>query len=167
MPIDFESATLTYPWAGFGAADFGAIPASVIVNPDKSGNNLSNKVVKIEKPSGAQVWAGASLNLDTKVDFTKGTKVKVNVWSPKVGAKILFKMEVSTSPKDGNGNPTVFVEVEATTTVANSWQVLTFDLTTAAAFNTANAYDRVILFPDFGVNGTGTTYYFDDIKQSN
>nr|WP_288834206.1 hypothetical protein [uncultured Flavobacterium sp.] len=167
MPIDFESTTLTYPWAGFGAADFGAIPAAVIDNPDKSGNNLSNKVVKIEKPSGAQVWAGASLNLDAKVDFTKGTKVKVNVWSPKVGAKILFKMEVSTSPKDGNGNPTVFVEIEATTTVANSWQVLTFDLTSSAAFNTANAYDRVILFPDFGVNGTGTTYYFDDIKQSN
>ncbi len=167
MPIDFESTTLTYSWAGFGAADFGAIPSAVIDNPDKSGNNLSNKVVKIEKPSGAQVWAGASLNLDAKVDFTKGTKVKVNVWSPKSGAKILLKLEVSTSPKDGNGNPTVFVEIEATTTVANSWQVLTFDLTSSAAFNTANAYDRVILFPDFGVNGTGMTYYFDDIKQSN
>jgi hypothetical protein len=167
MPIDFESTTLTYPWAGFGAADFGAIPVSVVVNPDKTGNNLSNKVVKIEKPSGAQVWAGASLNLDSKVDFSKGTKVKINVWSPKVGAKILFKMEVSTSPKDGNGNPTVFVEVEATATVANSWQVLTFDLTSAAAFKTTNAYDRVILFPDFNVGGTGTTYYFDDIKQSN
>ncbi|MFA9190094.1 hypothetical protein AAGV28_01820 [Flavobacterium sp. FZUC8N2.13] len=166
-PIDFESSTLTYPWTGFGSASFGPIPASVIDNPDKSGNNLSNKVVKIEKPSGAQVWAGASLNLDSRIDFSKGTKVKVNVWSPKVGAKILFKTEVSTSPKDGNGNPTVFVEIEATTTVANSWQVLTFDLTTASAFNTAHAYDRVILFPDFGENGTGTTYYFDDIKQSN
>lgn len=167
LPLDFESTTLTYPWAGFGASDFGAIPAAVIANPDKSGINVSNKVVKIEKPSGAQVWAGASLNLDTKVDFTKGTKVKVKVWSPKSGAKILFKMEVSTSPKDGNGNPTVFVEVEATTSVTNAWQELTFDLTSSSAFNTANAYDRVILFPDFGVNGTGATYYFDDIKQSN
>ncbi len=101
------------------------------------------------------------------VDFTKGTKVKVTVWSPKVGAKILYKMEDSTSPKDGNGNPTIFVEVEATTTVANSWQVLTFDLTSFGAFSTSNKYDRVILFPDFGVNGTGATYYFDDIKQSN
>ena len=76
-------------------------------------------------------------------------------------------MEVSTSPKDGNGNPTVFVEVEATTTVANEWQVLTFDLAAATGFSTANLYDRVILFPDFGVNGTGSIYYFDDIKQSN
>jgi hypothetical protein len=167
LPIDFESSTLTYTWNGFGDASFGPIPAGVITNPDKSGANVSTKVVQIEKSSGAQVWAGASLNLDAAVDFTKGTKVNVTVWSPKVGAKILYKMEVSTSPKDGNGNPTVFVEVEATTTVANAWQVLTFDLTSSAAFNTANLYDRVILFPDFGVNGTGSVYYFDDIKQSN
>jgi hypothetical protein len=46
--------------------------------------------VLVEKPSGAQVYAGASLNLDSNVDFTKGTS-KINVWSPKVGAKILFK----------------------------------------------------------------------------
>jgi hypothetical protein len=167
LPVDFESATLTYTWTGFGNATFGAIPATVITNPDKSGLNLSNKVLKIEKTSGAQVWAGASLNLESTIDFSKGTKVKVKVWSPKVGAKILYKMEVSTSPKDVNGNPTVFVEVEATTTVANAWQEVTFDLTSSGAFNTANLYDRVILFPDFGANGTGAIYYFDDIKQSN
>jgi hypothetical protein len=167
MPIDFESTSLTYPWGGFGASDFGAIPVSVVANPDKSGSNVSNKVVKIEKAAGAQVWAGASLDLDAKVDFSKGTKVKMAVWSPKVGATILFKMEVSTSPKDGNGNPTVNVEVQGTTTVANAWEIITFDLTTGSGFDTANAYDRVILFPDFNVAGTGTTYYFDDIKQSN
>jgi hypothetical protein len=160
MPIDFESSLLTYSWGGFGSAI-----ASVITNPDKSGANLSNKVVKINKASGAEVWAGASLNLDSSVNFTKGTKVSINVWSPKVGAKILFKMEDSKSPKDGNGNPTIVVEVDALTTVANAWQVLTFDLTSFQAFSSANSYDRIIIFPDFGVSGTGTTYYFDDIKQ--
>lgn len=167
LPLTFESTKLIYKWNGFGASDFGAIPASVVFNPDQSGNNVSAKVVKIEKTAGAQVWAGAGLDLDSSINFAKGTKIKVNVWSPKAGAIILFKMEVSTSPKDGNGNPTVFVEVQGTTTVANSWQVMTFDLTSTSAFNTANAYDRVILFPDFNVGGTGTAYYFDDIKQSN
>jgi hypothetical protein len=76
-------------------------------------------------------------------------------------------MEVSTSPKNGDGNPSVFIEVHATTTVANAWNVLTFDLTSAADFSTNNKYDRVILFPDFGTGGTGEAYYFDDIKQSN
>jgi hypothetical protein len=56
------------------------------------------------------------LNLDSNVDFTKGTKVKIN-WSPKVGAKILFKTEVSTERWKWKSNH--FVEVEATTTVAN------------------------------------------------
>ena len=82
--------------------------------------------------------------------FQKEQKYTVNVWSPKVGAKILFKIENSKSPKDGNGNPTVFVEVQALTTVANSWQILTFDLTTFGAFSTSIPYDRVIVFPDFG-----------------
>jgi hypothetical protein len=162
LPLDFESSALTYVWGGFGNVD-----ASIVVNPNKTGTNLSDKVVKLEKKSGAEVWGGASINLENTLDYTKGTTVKVNVWSPKVGADILYKMELSTSPKDGNNNPTVFIEVHATTTVASAWQVLTFDLTSAAGFSTSIKYDRVILFPDFGVTGTGATYYFDDIKQSN
>ncbi|RUT71843.1 hypothetical protein D0817_03935 [Flavobacterium cupreum] len=162
IPLDFESSALTYAWGGFGNVD-----AAIVTNPNKAGANLSDKVLKLDKKTGAEVWGGASLNLESTLDYTKGTTVKVNVWSPKAGANILYKMEVSTSPKDGNGNPTVFIEVQVATIVANAWQVLTFDLTTAPGFSTANKYDRVILFPDFGQTGTGATYYFDDIKQSN
>ncbi|KUJ59951.1 hypothetical protein AR687_20220 [Flavobacteriaceae bacterium CRH] len=162
LPLDFESASLIYAWGGFGNVD-----ASVITNPNKTGTNMSDKVLKLDKKAGAEVWGGASLNLENTLDYSKGTTVKINVWSPKVGADILYKMELSTSPKDGNGNPTVAIEVTAKTTVANAWQVLTFDLTTAPGFSTSIKYDRVILFPDFGVTGVGTTYYFDDIKQSN
>jgi hypothetical protein len=31
----------------------------------------------------------------------------------------------------------------------------------------SNNYQRVVVFFDFGQKGTGATYYFDDIKQSN
>ncbi len=160
MPMDFESSVLTYNWGGFGSNT-----ATLVANPDKSGANLSNNVVKFDKASGAQVWAGASINLDSPVNLANGTKVSVNVWSPKVGARILFKMEDSTSPKDGNGNASIVVEVEALTTVADAWQVLTFDLTDFSAFSTANSYDTIVIFPDFGAAGTGSAYYFDDIKQ--
>ena len=162
LPLDFESTLLTYTWGGFGNID-----ASVIANPNKTGINVSEKVLKLDKKSGAETWGGASLNLENTLDYTKGTKVKINVWSPKAGADILYKMELSTSPKDGNGNPTVAIEVHANTTVVNAWQTLTFDLTTAPGFSTSIKYDRVILFPDFGVAGSGAIYYFDDIKQSN
>jgi PKD domain len=163
MPLDFESSTLTYSWVGFG----GSTSAQVIDNPNKTGVNTSNKVVSIQKTADAPSWAGASLALTAPIDLTKGTKIKVTVWSPKVGAKIRFKTEDTTSPKDGNGTPTVFVEKDVLTTVANDWQVLTFDLSTAAGYNASNSYRNIVLFPDFDVAGTGTTYYFDNIEQSN
>lgn len=164
MPITFESSTLNYAWSGFGDANFGPIEAGVISNPDQSGNNTSAHVVKINKPSGAQVWAGASIDLGARQDFSEGTTVNVLVWSPRAGTPIMFKMEDSMSAPDGNGNPSVFVEVLSQTTVANQWEMLRFDLTTFEAFNTSNNYDRVILFPDFGNVGLGEDFYFDDIK---
>ncbi|GAA3770660.1 hypothetical protein [Flavobacterium ginsengiterrae] len=162
LPLDFESATLAYTWGGFGNVD-----ASVVANPNKTGINVSNKVVKLDKKVNAETWGGASLNLENPFDSSKGTKVKVAVWSPRAGVPILYKMELSTSPKDNNGNPTVNAEVKVNTTVANAWEVLTFDLTSTASFNSSVKYDRVILFPDFDTKGAGETYYFDDIKQSN
>ncbi|MEB8344759.1 hypothetical protein OO010_01780 [Flavobacteriaceae bacterium KMM 6898] len=163
IPIDMESVSLDYTWNGFGASDFGPIPAGVINNPDMSGINTSNKVLEIQKQSGAQVWAGASLDLAGTVDFSSGTIIKVKVWSPRIGTPVLFKMEDSTSPLDGNGNPTIVVEVIVNSTVAMAWEELTFDLTTFGAFSTANSYDRVILFPDFNSPGQGESFYFDDI----
>ena len=167
MPINFEANNLDYTWNGFGSSDFGPIPAGVIANPDASGINTSGKVVEIEKLSGAQVWAGASMDLAGPVNFANGTTIKVKVWSPRIGTPILLKMEDSTSPPDGNGNPTVFVEVIVNGTVAMAWEELTFDLTTFGAFSTANSYDRVILFPDFNNGGQGETFYFDDVVQVN
>jgi hypothetical protein len=49
MPIDFESTTLTYPWQVLKCYFRGH--SSFSSGPDKTGNNLSNKVLKI-KPSG-------------------------------------------------------------------------------------------------------------------
>jgi hypothetical protein len=56
-------------------------------------------------------------------------------------------------------------EVKATTTVANAWEVLTFDL--AGKYDATKTYNKVAVFPDFDMAGTGATYYFDDLKQSN
>jgi len=164
LPLDFESGDIyDYTWNGFGASDFGPIPAAVIANPDASGINTSGNVVEIKKTAGAQVWAGASLNLDGAIDWTNGTTIGVKVWSPRVGTPILLKIEDSTSPADGNGNPTIFAEVSATSTVASAWEELTFDMTTFGAFSTSESYDRVILFPDFGNAGSDELFYFDDI----
>lgn len=165
LPIDFEEGTVyNYTWSGFGAADYGAIPAAVIANPNSSGINTSGNVVEINKVAGAQTWAGASLNLDGAVDFTNGTIINIKAYSPRADVPVLLKMEDSNSAPDANGNPTVFVEVSATVTSSDTWETLEFDISTATGFDAANSYDRVIIFPDFDNVGAGELFYFDDIE---
>ncbi|HSP40868.1 MAG TPA: hypothetical protein VLN46_05500 [Gillisia sp.] len=158
LPLTFESETLSFNWGGFGGAD-----GAVITNPDKSGINTSEKVTALTKGNGSEVWAGISLNLDEAVDFSAGTTIKMKVWSPKAGAPVLFKFEDSNSPPV-NGNPSVVVEVFQNTTTSNEWEEMSFDLTSFPAFDTGESYDRVVIFYDFGAPGTGSTFYFDDIR---
>ena len=167
IPINFESTTINYVINGFGASDFGPIPAQIIDNPDASGINTSAKVLEIDKLAGAQTFAGASIPLAGAIDWTGGTTIAIKVWSPRVGTPIRFKIEDSSSPPDGNGNPTVFAEVEVNSTVASGWEELLFDMTApvAGAFNTSISFDTAIIFPDFGSGGLGESFYFDDITQ--
>ncbi len=164
LPITFEDATVNYAVSGFGAADFGPIPAEVIENPDASGINTSAKVLSVNKTADAQVWAGASIPLQGPIDFTNGTTVSLKVWSPRAGTPILLKIEDSNSPKNNDGNPTIFVEIQMNSTLVNTWEEITFDLSSIADFSTSNSYDTVIVFPDFGTLGKGELFYFDDIK---
>jgi hypothetical protein len=83
--------------------------------------------------------------------------MKVKVHSPRAGAKLLLKVENQT-----NGG--IFFEQEATTTVANAWEYLTFDF---SAINTANSYQKVVLIFDLGTPGDGSanyTFLVDDIR---
>lgn len=159
FPVDFESNKLDYAWFGFGGAS-----AQVIDNPDMSGINTSFKVVELTEEVGAQTWAGAVLALDEPLDFSQGTAIKMNVWSPEAGVPILLKIEDSSSEPDGNGNPSVFVEVIENTTTSGEWEEMTFDLRSSAMFNPSVNYDRVIVFYDFGNPGEGATFYFDDLR---
>ena len=159
FPIDFESAKLDYSWSGFGGAS-----AQVIDNPDMSGINTSSKVVELKKDSGAETWGGASLQLDQPLDFSQGTVIKMNVWSPEAGVPILFKIEDTGSEPLDNGNPSVFVEITELTTTSNAWEEMTFDLSTSETFDPTVTYDRVVVFYDFGNPGEGTSFFFDDLR---
>jgi hypothetical protein len=79
------------------------------------------------------------------------------VYSPRVGAKLLLKVENLT---DGN----ISFDKEVATTKANQWEELTFDY---SAISTTNAYQKIVLIFDLGTAGDGSanfTFYFDDIK---
>ena len=90
------------------------------------------------------------------MDFTNKI-FRMKVWSPRVGAKVLLKVENSANSAQN-------YEKEVTTSVANAWEDLVFDYT---GINTGNSYNRVVLIFDNGTPGDGSstfTFYFDDIR---
>ena len=166
LPVNFDSSSVNYGLVGFGGAE----ASSVITDPSVP----TNKVAKVIKSATAELWAGTTVtavtsNVQTgfssKIPFTvTDTKMNVRVYSPNAGIKIRLKVE---DYLDG----TKSVETEATSTVANAWETLTFDFATqasgTAALNLAYNYNKVSIFFNFGVTGATAgekTYYFDDVK---
>lgn len=138
---DFEGAAPVFE-------NFGGTTSSVIDNPDATGENTSMTVGESFKSSGAEVWAGSFFDVTAPLDLSTYSTMSLKTWSPAAGAVIRLKLE-------NQANNQEFFEVDATTTVSEAWETLTFDLTGAPAFS----YDRVVLFFDFGVSPAGGAAY--------
>lgn len=152
LPLNFESTAINYSWTNFDGGN-----VTVIANPQSSGINTSTRVGQMIKNAG-QVWGGSFIALANPIPFAaSGNAFKMKVFSPRVGAKVLLKVENLT-----NGG--INFEKEVTTTVANAWEELTFDY---GAINTSNSYQKIVLIFDLGTMGDGSpnfTFLFDDIK---
>ncbi len=152
LPLDFQSATLAYTFTNFGGG-----VVTVINNPQVSGINTSSKVARMVK-SAPEVYGGSFIEMANPINFNVLKRLKVKVFSPRIGARLLLKVENAT-----NGG--ISFEKEATTTVANAWEELTFDYT---LINTGNSYSKVVFIFDLGVIGDGSpnfTFLFDDVVQ--
>lgn len=152
VPIDFESTTINYAAA---ITDFNGGGTTIVANPASSGINTSAKVAKMIKSNG-EVYGGSYFTLPNPIDFSTAKTFKMKVYSPRVGAKCLLKVENLT---DG----TIFYQQEVASTVANAWETMTFDFT---AINTTKSYQKITLIFDNGTKGDGSanyTWLFDDI----
>ncbi len=143
LPLDFEGTPPVF--TAFGGSSYG-----VIANPDPSGINTSGNV--LETIHGVETWAGLFVDLTDGLDFSVNTQIAVKVWAPVTGP-MRFKIEDS-------GDPTNFIEIDTDVTVANTWVEVFVDFAGAAS----GTYDRLVLFPGWGVASAGT-FYLDDIKQ--
>lgn len=148
LPINFESSSIIYSFTNFGGS-----VSEKVANPHKTGINTTDNVGKTQKNTGAETWAGSFLTLDNPINFGTNNSFKIKVYSPKANAVVRLKIENAT-------NTGQFFETDATATLANQWQELTFN---CSAANFANSYHKIVLFFDFGVAGDNSTYYFDDI----
>jgi len=154
LPITFESPSINYTFTNF---DGGVVTR--INNPQINGINTSAKVGRMVKNAG-QVWGGSLIALSSPMNFSVNKVFRMKVFSPRIGAKVLLKVENAT-----NGG--ISFEKEVTTTVANVWEDLAFDFN---AINTGNTYQKIVLIFELGTLGDGSanfTFLFDDIRLSN
>lgn len=150
LPLDFESSTIDYNFT-----DFDGGVATIIDNSQSSGINTSAKIGKMVKNAG-QLWGGSWIALAAPIDFSAKKLFKMKVFSPRVGAKVLLKVE-------NISNGAIAFEKETATTVANEWEELSFDF---GGINTAETYQKIVLIFDLGTMGDGSanfTFLFDDI----
>ncbi len=151
LPVDLESLTLDYAFINFDGGN-----SMVLDNPFKTADNSSNKVVKMVKGAG-QPWGGSVLKLGGNIDFSANKIFRMKVYSPRIGAKVLLKVENSADSQKS-------FDKEVLTTKANAWEDLAFDF---SAINTSNTYQNLVLIFELGTMGNGTsdfTFYFDDIR---
>ena len=145
LPITFDSSIEAFE--PFLDAQFEIVP-----DPEDA-NNPVGKITNIGQGWG---WEGVKLKLDKSIDLSIIPTIKLDFYNDGASHDVLLKLEDSTSPPDGNGNPTVFEEVHVE--VSNTgWSQLVFNFTSGVN------YDTVVLFVDGGVEGIPGTYYFDNV----
>ena len=157
--VDDSGASLASPVQNFdGIAPtligFGNASIAVIANPDASGENTTTNVAQLTKASGAEVWAGVTLNTDP-LDLTNYSNISLKSWAPTVGAIVKVKIE--------NADASITHEIDMPTTVSNTWETIVYDFSGAPAAT----YVKLVVFYDFGNAGDGSVYYYDEIKLTN
>ena len=145
--IDFEDQIPS----GFS---FGGAYYEIVENPISDEINSSQNVLKLSKDEGAEPWAGVGLNAMGTINFDNNFQIRLTSYSPEVGKIVKVKLETSSGNVEGLTH-----EVDMLTTVANEWEVLTYDFSGAPDLD----YISIIVFYDFGNQSEGT-YYLDNIQ---
>ena len=134
--------------------EFDGASAQVIANPNISGENTTSTVVEFTKTIGSNGNAGVFWDRSSAVDLSVNNKLSLKTWSPDAGVVVRLKLENSA-------NGSEFYLVDASTSVSNAWETLTYDFSGAPAYN----YDRLVVFFDHG--NTIANYTSGRIKTQN
>ena len=126
--------------------DFDGASTRIIDNPDISAGNSTSKVVEFKKNIGANGNAGVWWDRNNAVDPSVNNKLSLKTWSPETNIVVRLKLENSA-------NSSEFHEVDAQTTLTNTWETLTYDFSGAPAYN----YDRLVVFFDHGTTNANYT----------
>jgi hypothetical protein len=163
LPVDFEGCESFI--STFASSD-GGLTTSLTANPDPSGINTSDNVLRVDKGAGINRWAGCQNSFPAgTIDITTNTfKIKVYSAYPNVTYRFELALDPQTEPVTGNPAP-VFRQVSGG---ANEWVELEFTFINLPASPTT--YNQLVIKPDNpdGSDGEQTAearvYYFDDLR---
>jgi len=160
LPVDFEGCETFLSSQNFGTG----ISSEIATNPSKDATNGSDYVLKVEKNSGADFFAGIQNKFpegsSNPLDFTDDV-LKLKVYSSK--ANVVFRFELLLDPNpNGDGNPAPkFVTIEN----ANEWTEVEVEFTGFPV--SPDAYNKLVIKPDNDQSDSPITedgtYYIDDI----
>ena len=154
ITIDFETAV-----AGQVAVDFGG-ENSVVTSSGLPAGSTSARALRTVK--GDIAWSGITffINPSGSAISSGSMSISARVWASDAGKRLRLKVESST-------NPAISVETDALTS-SSGWQTLSWNFANPAsgttAYASANVYDKVTLFPEFGSTTPGGIYWFDDVR---
>jgi hypothetical protein len=147
LPITWQDSSAT----NLSTIDFGGTFSQLAADP----TDASRLALKITKTNAAESWAGTTLStgagLVANIPFSAtNNQMQAMVYSPNAGA--VFKLKA-----EDKADPTKSVETDVTTTTSNAWEILTFNFTNqstgTAAINYTFTYNKISIFPNFGVTG--------------
>jgi len=149
---DFETIPMTR-LSGGAAEDLTSF--TVIDNPDKTGINLSARVLDFMRDKDAVSWTGFWANV-TNVDVTTNKYVHVKLWKPRISG-VSFKLE-------GGAAGTLEIPSMNTQTKINEWEDFVFDFS-----EKTGTYPIVALLLDntADVLTDDIHIYVDDIRVNN
>jgi hypothetical protein len=161
--------TITFSESSVALTGFGGAEDSQVVGDPECGPASANRVLQVGRSPSAMTFAGTTVstvagNQVPRIALSAGNALmSLRTRSPVAGIKVRLKIEDAA-------DPTRSVETEATTTVANAWETLTFDFSRqalgTAAVNFAFTYNRATVFFDFGTAGSAANaraYFADDL----
>lgn len=150
LPLDFESTTATYEFV-----DFDGGSSAKIANPQQAGINTSATVMQLVKGIG-EVWAGSKIIMPNPIDMTTNRIIKLKVFSPVAGIRLLLKFE---------GEGSFFEKKSSPIQKANVWEELTFDFSAEVTNNLNNQMVFIFDFGEIGYGDAKSTFLIDDVVQ--
>jgi hypothetical protein len=155
LPLVFNMDTDEVDWEGYTFHDFDGSGLVRLENPDPSGINDTEMVLRYVKGDG-QPWAGFFYRTDGPMFRTDNAVFRMKVWSPRAGINALLKLEMQEFDVDTGD---MFQPIET----ANEWVELEWDLSEIAD---ETPFDQVVVIMDIeggaGDGGDQFTWYLDD-----